>query len=249
MSCQAIHCKYFPPGVGANIHESILTPASFTAKQNPAMGKTLELGRRLELNPLDIHCADISVGLYEQQVADSPHFLVHSYAKTSGADQRISFLRQALIKIAGLEPIPNADPWLRFRCKHRHPRALRRIFLDLCKLETDAMLTPKPLEAFDKKAEALLTVRTVDTGVYSVECQAGGEIGNKRAVAVARGFAKLCELPPTEDPANHVAFTCQSSHDGLMGALLYRAQNVRAAMAEEEEAAARGMLSAPSQQK
>ena len=46
-----------------------------------------------------------------------------------------------------------------------------------------------------------------------------------------------------------MAFPCKTPHDALIGMLLFRAQNVRAAMQEEEMASARGMLASPSQQK
>jgi len=46
-----------------------------------------------------------------------------------------------------------------------------------------------------------------------------------------------------------VVFPCGRPHDELMGLLLPRALNARAALREEEMAASRGMLVAPSAQK
>ena len=45
-----------------------------------------------------------------------------------------------------------------------------------------------------------------------------------------------------------VAFPCNCDHDAMMGMMLFRAQNVRAAMREEADAASRGVLAPPSQQ-
>ena len=75
------------------------------------------------------------------------------------------------------------------------------------------------------------------------------ETSDKRASALARGFAKLCEIEIVEGTPNSVRFACGTRHDEMIAALMYRAQNVRASMREQEEAAGRGQLAPPSQQK
>ena len=72
--------------------------------------------------------------------------------------------------------------------------------------------------------------------------------GARRADALARGFAKLCEMTPEEDSTRRITFPCKCDHDGLMGLLMYRAQNVRQAMQEEELNASRGVLTSPGKQ-
>ena len=210
------------------------------------MGKTLDLGRRLELEPLDMHCHNISVALYERDVDGVPCFKVHTYSSADGADQRVAFLTEALRVMLGLEQA--GDGYLRFGCGQNHERALKRAFLDLCKLETGAPLEPKPLTAFDKKANGELAVASVGEGQYETRSVAGDEAGQKRAVALARGYAKLCEMEPVEGSPVQVRFGCGHRHDALIGMLMFRAQNVRAAMQEEEQASSRGVLSAPSAQ-
>ena len=54
-------------------------------------------------------------------------------------------------------------------------------------------------------------------------------------------------MEATEVP-NEAYFACGHDHDELVGLLLGRALNVRAAMREAEAAAARGVLAAPSAQ-
>jgi hypothetical protein len=44
------------------------------------MGKTIDLGRRIELVPMDPHFHNISIALYRQQTGDGPVFQVHSYS-------------------------------------------------------------------------------------------------------------------------------------------------------------------------
>ena len=210
------------------------------------MGKTLDLGRRLELEPMDKHCQNISVALYERDVEGAACFRVHTYSAVDGAGQRVAFLTQALLVMLGLDKA--GDGYLRFSCGTVHERALKRAFLDLCRLETGADLAPKPLTAFDKKANGELSAVSLGDGVYEMRSVANDEAGQKRAIALARGYAKICEMQPVEGSQVQLRFGCGHSHDALLGMLMFRAQNVRAAMQEEEQASSRGMLSAPSQQ-
>jgi hypothetical protein len=212
------------------------------------MGKTLDLGRRIELQPIDKHCHNISLGLYLRQVDGVSQVSVHTYASVPGADERLAFLTEALAVMAGLEPVLEQPGWSRFPCGTMHLRALRRGFLDLCKLSSDAPLAPKPMTVFDKKAGCDLTAMGVGDGVYEIRSEADDEAARRRCAAVARGFAKLCEMDAVEGSENRVRFPCGADHDALIGLLLFRAQNVRASLQEQELAAARGILAAPSQQ-
>ena len=212
------------------------------------MSKTLDLGRRIELQCMDRHCGGISIGLYCREAPDGFRFLVHTYSGIDGTEERIAFIRRALQVAVGLDPVPGSPDHLRFPCGAPHMRAIKRAFLDLCKLETGAAPAPKALTADDKKAEGRLTARGLGAGAYEIVSEDKSERGNQRAVAVARGFAKLCEMELSGDPATRIAFGCGLDHDPLIGMLMFRAQNVRAATREEEEASARGILAAPSQQ-
>ena len=51
------------------------------------MGKTIDLGRRIELVPMDPHFHNISIALYRQEAGDGPVFQVHSYSNQEGARQ------------------------------------------------------------------------------------------------------------------------------------------------------------------
>ena len=212
------------------------------------MGKTLDLGRRLELHALDTHCDNISLALYCRDIDGVPHVNVHTYSSAADAPQRVAFISEALVIMAGLVPSTQDPGWLRFPCGTMHERALKRVFLDLCKLETGSALSPKPLTAIDKKAEGELTVNARREGLYEVTAAEGLAKGPRRADALTRGFAKLCEMEPVEGNSRQVLFPCRTNHDGLMGLLMFRAQNVRQAMQEEELNASRGPLTSPGTQ-
>ena len=213
------------------------------------MGKTLDLGRRIELHSMDKPCGDISLGLYQQDVGGAQRFLVHTYADSDEARGRAAFILEALRVMLGLETAEEDPGMLVFPCGTVHLRALKRAFLDLCKLETGAELSPKPLTAHDKKAAGNLTAVNVGEGTYEIQSEDGGDTGKQRETAIARGFGKVCEMTKDDDSATRVHFPCGQAHDEMIGMLMFRAQNVRAAMQEEEMAAAKGVLAAPSQQK
>ncbi len=209
------------------------------------MGKTLDLGRRIELNSMDWHCSDISIGLYEHEDAAGTCFVVHTYSSAAGADERLAFIRSGMEKMIGL--VADGDK-LRFACGTLHLRALKRAFLDLCRKASNEPLEALPMTAFDKKADGELTIRPEGQGVYEIISEDGSEKGSKRAEATARGFAKLCEMERADETPSKVTFPCGQDHHELMAMLMFRAQNVRASMQEEEQAASRGTLAAPSQQ-
>ena len=213
------------------------------------MGKTLDLGRRIELHSMDKECHGISLGLYQRDHSGEPQFLVHTYSPMAGVSERVAFIRQALITMLGLEPAEEGGQgWMRFPCRSEHKRTIKRAFLDLCRLETGADLEVKPLTAFDKKADGDLAAKVLGDGRYRIEAAGDTPAMARRAVALARGFAKLCEMEFLEGDETAVCFPCRQSHDKIMGLMMFRAQNVRAAMKEEEMEAGRGVLSAPSQQ-
>ena len=213
------------------------------------MGKTLDLGRRIEIYSMDKRCHDISLGLYQRDFAGESQFLVHTYSPVVGTSERVAFIRQTLVTMLGLEPAEEeGQGWLRFPCRYEHKRTIKRAFLDLCKLETGVVLEVKPLTAFDKKAEGDLTAKSLGDGRYLVQGAEDTPAMARRTVALARGFVKLCEMEFLEGDETTVCFPCRQSHDEIIGLMMFRAQNVRAAMQEEEMTAGRGVLAPPSRQ-
>jgi hypothetical protein len=201
------------------------------------------LGTRVELTAMDPHCDDISIGLYLQVDRGRPEYLVHTYRQLPEADARIAFLKTTLQTIADLRP---AGDRLHFTCEAVHLRAARRAFLEACKQNTPA-LSPRPLVVLDKKSGLTIRVRPLGQGHYQVE--ADGPDHSDRAESVASGLCKLGELSEVANQVGQISFPCGHAHDALLALLLPRALNVRMTLREEEAAATRGLLVAPSQQK
>ncbi|CAI8040518.1 hypothetical protein GBAR_LOCUS22571 [Geodia barretti] len=130
-----------------------------------------------------------------------------------------------------------------------HKAAVKRLFLEACKRATGAEVAAQPMRVYDKKNDLTIDATAVGDGRYRIA--AAGSEGNDKAAqrvdGVTRGLIKLAELEPGAEPGE-VRFPCGFSHDELVGLLIGRALNVRAAMREAEAAAARGILAAPSAQ-
>ena len=206
------------------------------------MGVTTDIGKRIELVPMDSHFHDITLALYHQEIDGVRVFRVHTYSSHPGAEGRIAFIARAMKVLGGMELIGDDHGRLHFECGNDHVLAVRRVFLEACKLSSSAALEAKGLTIFDKKSNAGIKVTGAGNGSYNVESE-GGDAA--RAAAVAGGLAKLAQM---EKADAQVLFPCGQAHDALIGLLLARALNVRAVLREEEMQASRGTLVAPSAQ-
>ena len=217
------------------------------------MRRVVDIGRRIELIPIDPHFHDITIGLYCQQTVDattskdSAVFLVHTYSYISGAAERIESVMQGMQILGGMLRTP--DGLLYFPCNSVHEAACRRVFLEACKLASNTPIDPRPLNILDKKSQLTITVDSTGKGIYRVTAEGEGRGTARRISAIAGGLMKLGEMESIEtDNKDTVAFACAQSHDALIGLLLIRAPNVRVVLREEEMEASRGVLTAPSQQ-
>jgi hypothetical protein len=210
------------------------------------MSHTPFIGKRIELVSMDSHFHDISIGLYEQRPQGKPAYLVYTYSHKDGARERIDFVVETMKAFGGLEL--GDDGLLRFPCGQQHEMAVKRVFLDSCKVAPQSDVTAHPMRIHDKKSGCDVTVDSIGRGDYRLQIEGNPEDGARRITAIARGLAKLGEMQTYDDQIDRVTFACGQSHDALVGLLLIRAPNVRAAMREAEMMAARGVLGVPGQQ-
>jgi hypothetical protein len=212
--------------------------------------ETLDLGRRVELLSMDPHFHDISISLYRSTgEGGASGFLAHSYSTREGAAERLGFVMRAMAVMGGMGPAPGQPDRLAFACGAAHKAAVKRLFLEACKRETGADIEVQPMRIYDKKNDLTIAATAVGGGRYRIAAidGEGNDKAAQRVDGVTRGLIKLAELEPGAEPGE-VRFPCGFSHDELVGLLIGRALNVRAAMREAEAAAARGILAAPSAQ-
>ncbi len=210
------------------------------------MTQTLDLGSRIELVSMDAHFHDISIALYCPDPDNAPAYTVHTYSHLPGAAARVAWIADAMQVLGGMEQ--TSDGLLRFPCGHAHLLAVKRLFLDACKLDPALDFQPRPLHIFDKKANATIAIASLGSGLYEARATEQTPGVERRVATIARGLLRLGEMEEVADHPNQVRFGCGHSHDALIGLLLVRAPNVRAAVREAEAMASRGVLSAPSTQ-
>ncbi|MDE2828775.1 MAG: hypothetical protein OXN20_01510 [Gemmatimonadota bacterium] len=208
------------------------------------MGQILDIGRRIELMPMDVHFHDITIGLYQQENAQGTTFRVHTYSQIDGAQARIDSVNHAMQVLGGMED--TGEGLLRFPCGAIHLLSVKRLFIEACKLSMDDDVSMRPLTILDKKSGLHISATPQSNGAYKITADSDEKGADRRIRLVAGGLAKLGELEQVEE--DQVRFDCGMTHDPLIGVLLVRAPNVRSVMRELEQAASRGVLAAPSAQ-
>jgi hypothetical protein len=101
----------------------------------------------------------------------------------------------------------------------------------------------------DKKLDHPVSVASLGPGLYEVACAGAPDSAASRLESISGGLRRLAEADFVAGAPFRLQFPCAAPHDALVGLLLPRALNVRAVLREEEMAASRGMLVAPSAQK
>lgn len=191
---------------------------------------------------MDAHCGEVSLGLYRPE-AGQARATVHSYSPRPEVAGRLAFIASAMAVLGGFDTDGHASVTL--PCGQWHRAAVARAFLESAKLATGEPVETRPLTVQDTRSPQRLAAVALGDGAYRIEASGVAEGERSRAAAVAAGLAKLAELEVDDDGVT-VRFPCRAPHDALVGLLLPRALNVRAVLREAEEAASRGVLSAPS---
>ena len=200
---------------------------------------------RVELVGMDPQCADISVALYLRTSVDVPFAVVHTYSAEPGAARRVAFLAEAMRVLGGMVPGAEDDgTTVAFACGTWHANAAKRIFLEAVKVDQTQPLESRPLVIRDRKTGQTITADKHGDGSYQLVAEGVEDGVPSRAPVATRGMRKLAELA-TPDDETSFAFPCGHDHDALVGLLLPRAVNVRDTLREEEQIAARGLLTAP----
>ena len=223
---------------------------SFVRGKQKAMAGILDLGNRIELTSIYPHFHDISIGLYESHnESGCSEFRVHSYATTKGVNDCLKYVAGAMVILGGMEPVGDEGLVVRFSCGNPHIKACKRVFIEACKVAPGTTLDRKPLEIFDKKTERRVNVeRVAGAEAFRVIADGADEGRTRRISAIAGGLVKLADISFGEQGDDVILFPCSGGHESLVGLLLVRALNVRAAMREQDSASGRGVLSAPSAQ-
>jgi hypothetical protein len=201
------------------------------------------LDRRIELVSMDRFCDQITIALYG--AGDGLAAIVHSYSPRPGVPDRLAWVAQAMRVLAGMSGVERS---VAFECGAWHERAVRRAFLEACKADPAQPVAPRPLEVFDTRTNQAVAATSLGGGAWRVTSVAAVGAAASRASSVAAGLVKLMDVEADSADDRVIRLPCGAPHERLVGLLLPRAINVRAALREQEQAAGRGVLVAPSAQ-
>ena len=198
---------------------------------------------------MDPHFHDISIALHRESHGGGPAWRLNTYATRAGAVERLQQIAVAMVEMAAMEAQAGDPLLLAFPCKSDHQLAVRRAFIETVKLDLSQGIQARPLSTFDKKSDASITVRAVGSGAYRITADKDTPLAKRRAATVAGGLVRLAGMSQVQGDAGDVCWDCGHEHETLVGLLLIRALNARGVLREQEMAASRGILSAPSAQK
>lgn len=204
-----------------------------------------DIGSRVELVSLDPHFHDISIALYERRAPETG-YVIHTYSSVEGALERVDYAAKAMGILGGMASSETDPRVVHFTCGSNHLLGCKRIFLESCKIPPGSPLEPRPLAILDKKSGLTIFVTSEGEGAYRVTADSSEGVSARRVAIAAGGLARLGQMRLLGESADRVGFDCGHAHDALVGLLLTRALNVRVVIRELEDAAARGVLAAPS---
>ncbi len=196
-------------------------------------------GRCIELVPLDPHFQDISVALYEKDGIVT----VWTYSQKPGVPGRIEQIRDQLIRLGGMEAVPETHNQARFPCGPILSRPVKFLAMQAVEKPADFSHGDGDIAVKDLKSSLILKLvpKEVD-GSWVYEVTADGEDKRKvqRLRAVASGMVRYGEMEtvgPTE-----VAFPEGCRNDSMARLLLPYARNVNKVEDMLDESAMRGQM-------
>jgi len=214
--------------------------ATITQTDRPRVKEVIaKYGRCIELVPLDPHFKDISVGLYEKDGIVT----VWTYSQKPGVVGRIKQIRNQLLRLGGMEAVPDTHNQARFPCGPILNRPVKFLAMQAVEKPADFSHGEGDIKVKDLKSSLILTLvpKELD-GSCTYEVTAGGEDKRKaqRLHAVASGMVRYGEMEkigPTK-----VAFPDGCRNDAMARLLLPYARNVTKIEDMLDESAMRGQM-------
>ena len=197
------------------------------------------LGNCIELITIDPHFHEISVGLYQKEGILS----LWSFNEREGVEGRLRQVRDQLVALGGLSPLPRNNTRANFPCGYMHLRPLKFLMAHAVEKPPDFRLPDDDISVKDMKSGMTLYADGYEVeGRWAYKIRGEGEAKNPaaRIRAAARGFVRYGEMEQIGDI--EVSFNCGNRHDALMRVVFPYARNVSGTEDQLEADALRGQL-------
>ena len=196
-------------------------------------------GSCLELVPMDAHFQGISVGLYARDGV----FTVWSFSAKPGVPERIEAIRDQLVLLGGLSPVPGTHNQVVFSCGFFHQRLIKFLLAQAVGKSPDYSPPEGEMSIRDTRTKLTITAageQADDRWLYRVSAQGDAPNIPARLRMIVAGFLRYGEMDKVGD--TEVAFPCGQRHDELIRLLLPYSRNVSSVESMLEAEALRGQM-------
>lgn len=196
-------------------------------------------GRCIELVPLDPHFNEISVGFYERDGVVT----VWTYNQIAGVDKRIEQIRNQLVRLGGMEALPESHNQARFPCGPILSRPVKFLAMQAVEKNPDFSHGEGAIITKDLKSQLnlkLIPEKTKGLWVYEVTSDEDDKRKAQRLRAVAVGMIRYGEMEKID--ATKVAFPGGCRNDPMARLLLPYARNISRVQDMLDDSALRGQM-------
>ncbi len=196
-------------------------------------------GSCLELVSMDAHFHGISVGLYSKEGV----FTVWSFSGKPSVQERVEAIRDQLVSLGGLSPVPGEHNQVVFPCGFFHQRLIKFLLAQAVGKSTDYSPPEGEMSIRDTRTSLTITAAGEESeGGWLYRVSAEGDAPNvaARLRMIVAGFLRYGEMEKVGD--TEVAFPCGQRHDELIRLLLPYSRNVSSVESMLEAEALRGQM-------
>jgi hypothetical protein len=206
----------------------------------PKVTDTLNrLGSCIELITMDPHYRDITVGLYQKDGV----LTLWSFSRRDGVEGRLRQVRDQLVALGGLSPLPRSNTRVNFPCGYMHQRPVKFLMMQAVEKPPDHRPPDGDISVKDIKSGMMLYADGSEVDgrwVYRIRGDGAAKNPAARIRSAARGFVRYGEMEQTGDA--DVSFICGHRHDALMKVIFPYARNLSGTEDKLEADALRGQL-------
>ena len=181
------------------------------------------IGKCSELISIDPHFKDISVGLYEKNNV----YTVWTFSKVPGVSNRISEIRDQLVNLGGMVPVPDTNNQVKFPNDELYDRPVKFLIKLAVEKPSNYRHPDGPIKIKDLRSPLTLIINSYDENdkrIYEVTTE--GEFKNPelRKRATVQGFIRYGDMEKIDN--TKVMFKGGYQRDELVRIILPYARNI-----------------------
>lgn len=181
------------------------------------------IGKCSELISIDPHFKDISVGLYEKNNV----YTVWTFSKVPGVSNRISEIRDQLVNLGGMVPVPDTNNQVKFPNDELYDRPVKFLIKLAVEKPSNYRHPDGPINIKDLRSPLTLIINSYDENdkrIYEVTTE--GEFKNPelRKRATVQGFIRYGDMEKIDN--TKVMFKGGYQRDELVRIILPYARNI-----------------------